>query len=176
MARTTSKAAVVEAPEVETPAQSPAEAVLDAIAETTTEAPAPEAPEEPQVFVLDSTALDAEVNARYQELLPFLVLGKRKDRKLNVEVRTAPELRMRMVCTWGRKSYFAPISEVGEDGTPVIPAPVKAAILRQIDREFGRAIRVIKADEKAAKRLEKLIADRKAAGKETPDGDTADEG
>lgn len=162
---------------VETPAEAVVETVETPAAEVETpavEAPATEPAEEPASIVIDATLLDAEVNAAYADLLPFLVLGKRKDRKLNVEVRSTPEPRMRMLCSWGRKSYFAVIGQMTEDGLPVIPAQVKVALLRQIDREYGRAIRVIKADEKLGKKLTTLLDARKAAGKEVPAEETAE--
>lgn len=99
--------------------------------------------------------LDETIKAAHEAVLPFLKASKRTSRQLSVEFRGD---RQRMLCSWGRKSYFA----VTPDGGGLAD-PVKAAILRQIARERGKAIRAAKADEKQAKAVEKLLAAEKAA-------------
>lgn len=152
--RTARKAAVATpveavetpAPEVEAPAATPAVETAEVV-------------EEAAPVFLPATELDADVATEYAAIVPFLELAKMGGNTLSVEVRGE---RLRMSCSWGRKSYFAPFT-AAKDGTPILPSQVKAALIRQIARQKGKALRAIKADDKAAKKLAELL---KAA--ETP--------
>jgi hypothetical protein len=167
MARTTrTKAAATEVAEVETPAgdvvteevAAPTEVVEVATAEEATEAIAeategdPEAAaetgepveEEPSesVLLLDAGEIDADVKAAWEAVNVFVRVAS-LDHAPTIEFRAGSNgIRGRMACPCGRHSYFADVTEA--DGKPVLPAPVKAALIRHAKRAQGKAMQVIK--------------------------------
>lgn len=99
-----------------------------------------EAKPEPKLHL--ASDLHAEVAQAITEVTPLLTLAGMNP-VFGIEERGD---RQRMVTSYGRNSYFAETPARKEDGTPELAAPVKVALLRQVARQQGKALRHLKAN------------------------------